>query len=66
MKYFVLVVTYGSGKKAAYPTNNPDLATAMAEFKAYQLKSMHNVIEDKSYSNVPEVVSAEIVKTILF
>ena len=66
MKYFVLIVTYGSGKKVAYPTNNPDLATTLAEFKSLQLKSMNNVVEDKSYSNFPEIISAEIVRTILF
>lgn len=66
MKYFVLVVTYSSGKKAAYPTNTPDLALALNEFKSLQIKAMNNITEDKSYSNFPEIISAEVVRTVLF
>ena len=66
MKYFVLLITYSSGKKGAYPTDTPDLATALVEFKSLQMKAMNDITEDKSYSNFPEIVSAEIVRTILF
>lgn len=63
MKYFALIVTYTSGKKGVFLTNNADLTTALIEFKNAQIRGMTDVL-DKSYAVLPEIASAEIVKLI--
>lgn len=61
-KHFVLIVTFANSKKSAFLTNNADLASALAEFRNIQIKSRSSILEDKSYSVLPEIISAEVVK----
>lgn len=63
-KHFVLVVNYLGGKKCAFLTNCADLASALSEFRGYQIKNKKDILEDKSYSLYPEIVSAEIVRIV--
>lgn len=66
MKYFVLNITYASGKKGAFLTNNADLTSALIEFKNEQMKNSHGVLEDKSYSTTSDIILAELVRVINF
>jgi len=61
MKHFVLIVGFASGKKCAYATNSSELDVALQEFKRAQAKSLHFVLDDKSF-NYPIVTSAELVR----
>ena len=61
MKHFVLIVGFASGKKCAFATNNGELDGAIQEFRKAQAKSLHYVLEDKSF-DYPIITSAELIR----
>lgn len=63
MAYFVLVVGFAGGKKCAFPTNSCDLDRAIEEFKTAQAKSLHFILEDKSF-DYPSIISAELIRVL--
>lgn len=63
MTHFVLIVGFASGKKVAFPTNSGDLDSAVKEFRVAQAKSLHFVLEDKSF-DYPIITSAELIRVL--
>ena len=63
MSHFVLILGFASGKRCAFPTNCGELDEAIKEFKAAQIKSLHFVLEDKSF-DYPVITSAELVRVL--
>ena len=61
MAHFVLIVGFASGKKCAFPTNNGELDGAIKEFRTAQAKSLHFILEDKSF-DYPIITSAELIR----
>ena len=61
MKHFVLIVGFASGKKVAFATNSGELDNAIKEFRAAQAKSLHYVLEDKSF-DYPVITSVELIR----
>lgn len=61
MKHFVLIVGFASGKKCAFATNCGELDEAIKEFRKAQTKTLHFVLEDKSF-DYPIITSAELIR----